>query len=89
MAAILLRTIHEATGMSSEEIAQVWEKMGESPFQKVFQYELEKAQDTARRALDTVPPDQFSKQQGVVQGLQTALGILNRPANVRSPLTSR
>lgn len=75
--------------MSSDEIAQVWERMAESPFRKVVQYELEARQDLERRTIDTAAPENVGKQQGIVQGLQMALGILNRPPNVRSPLTSR
>lgn len=72
------KTIEEATGMSPEEIAQVWDKMRESPFRSVMQWELESALLRNRAAQDTALPSDVPKLQGISQGLTLALGILAR-----------
>jgi hypothetical protein len=78
MKSIIQRSLVEATGISEQEAAQLWEKMPESPFRKLIQYEFEVAQARAREALDIIPPEKISMQQGIVQGFTTALGILAR-----------
>jgi hypothetical protein len=84
-APILVRTIEEATDMSPQEIAVVWSKMDESPFRKVIQYEIEAREAMEQKKLTLSDPANFQKQQGIVTGLSIALGILNRPANIKHP----
>lgn len=64
--------------MSEQEAAEVMAKLHESPFRKLIQYEIEKRKALEEAACATATPDKIFKQQGIVEGLGIALGIMAR-----------
>lgn len=64
--------------MSEQEVADVWSKMQESPFRKLYQFELEKRLLIETSTLSTATPDKVLKQQGIVEGINISLAILAR-----------
>lgn len=69
----LVRSLHEATGLSPADETDIRSKMPTSPFRKLVEYDLEKRKLEAQADATT----DFKK--GVVEGLVVAVGILNRP----------
>ena len=78
VAETIQRTLFEATGMSEQEASEVWAMMQESPFRRLIQYEIEKRVAIERLAFSTISKETFDKQQGIVNGLEIAIGILCR-----------
>lgn len=78
MASILHRTLDEATGISEQEAVEIWKKMPESPFRKLIQFEIEKRKALESDKCAMATPDTIFKQQGIVEGLGIALGIMAR-----------
>lgn len=75
----LTRNRIEATNQSDEEVARIRANIQNSPFRMMVEYDLELAIIDARIALgSTSDPHEFRKQQGVIEGLKTAIGIINR-----------
>lgn len=78
MSSIIQRTLHEATGISAQEAGEIWSKMHESPFRRLIQFEIELKLAFERDALSRCTVETFSKQQGVIQGMELALAIMAR-----------
>lgn len=65
--------------MTDEEANRVWEAMKASPFRRLIEFEIMVRVQTETARLITMDAlSQFAKQQGVVEGLVVALGILRR-----------
>lgn len=81
----LIKSRTEATGMSEQEIAEFWRLMPESPYRKIFEYELKvrTEQETTKLQSD-LTFDQYHKQKGVIEGIKIALGILSRNDKVNT-----
>jgi hypothetical protein len=82
----LTKSLTDATGMSEQEAVELWFHMPNSPFRTLVEYELEKRkmQETAALAVPGLSLEDYRKQQGVVEGLQVAIGILNRKPSTKS-----
>lgn len=74
----LIKTRQEALDLSDQEIAKVWENMPQSPFRHVVEYEFEARKLDEMKKLSAMKADEFQKQQGIVEGIGIAVGILNR-----------
>lgn len=68
--------------MSDAEAAELWHHMPNSPFRKLIEFELEMRVIAEKAKLETdLTFEEYKKQQGVLEGLRIAIGILNRKDN--------
>lgn len=77
---VLLKTIQEALGITTDEIKRVEQAMPQSVFKRYVEYKIEKvAFERATNNLSKTVED-INFERGVQEGLNIAKGILNRPA---------
>lgn len=69
----IIKTRAEATGISDAEASDVYRLMPASPFRRVIEYDL-----CRRRELERQSPVRTDKQEGIIEGLTVAIGLLNQ-----------
>lgn len=80
----LKKTLPEATGLSECDVADIEAAMPKSPFRRLVEYRIEERILQESLTGPTEKPltlEAVSRHRGLIEGLQVALGILNR--NVR------
>ena len=79
----LKKTLFEATGLSEGDANDIRANLPNSPFRKLFEYLLEERilQESINGPEKPITPDSVSAHRGKIEGLQIALGILNRNHN--------
>ncbi len=72
------KTIHEALGLTPDEVKRIEAALPDSPLKRYVEYEIEKTQFnlTMGNAAKTIEDLNFER--GVREGLTIAKGILNR-----------
>lgn len=73
------RTLHEATGISDREESDIRSNFPRSPFRKLHEYDLMIKREELMASLAIVKGwDEYLKLRGQIEGLEMAVGILNR-----------
>lgn len=75
------RECRDVTGLSSMDIQQLWATIAQgSPMRRLLEFELKaclkRAEDQLCRTKLTF--DEFNKHQGVIEGIERAIGVLSR-----------
>lgn len=73
------KSIHEALGVTPQEVASIRAAMPQSAIKKYLEYEIERA--IYERSVNESPTtvEGLNKEMGIREGMRIAVGILNRP----------